>query len=72
MTSFPPLHLIEILLVERYNGVRWVGGEWKGGPFREIVPNLVVVHPLSNCRDTLGLEKELRSHGRKVFITIFA
>ena len=29
------------------------------GLFRELVQNLVVVHPLSNCRDTLGLEKEI-------------
>ena len=42
----------------RYKGVGGVGEDGSGDPFRELVPNLVVVHPLSNCRDTLGLEKE--------------
>ena len=59
MTSslIPPLG--QALLVERYKGVRGVGEDGCGGLFRELVPNLVVVHPLSNCRDTLGLEKEI-------------
>ena len=70
MTSSPPLHLVEFLLVGRYNGVRGVGEDGSGGIFRELVSNFV--QPLSNCRDTLGLEKEIfGSHGRKVFITIF-
>ena len=47
-------HLVKSLLVERYKGVRGVGEDGSGGLFRELVPNLVVVHPLSICRDTLG------------------
>ena len=52
MTSSSSLHLVKFLLVERYKGVRGVGEDGSGGLFRELVSNLVVVHPLSNCRDT--------------------
>ena len=52
-------HLVKSLLVERYKGEKGVGEDGCGGLFRELVPNLVVVHPLSNCRDTVGLEKEI-------------
>ena len=47
--------MVKFLLVERYKGVRRVGGDGSGGLFKELVPNLVVVHPLSNCRDKIGL-----------------
>ena len=54
MTSSSFHHLVKVLLVE---GTR-VGGEGNGGLFRELVPNLVFVHPLSNCRDTYGYGRE--------------
>ena len=46
------ISVVIVPLVERYKGVRGLGGNGSGGLFRELVPNLVVVHPLSNCRDT--------------------
>ena len=67
--------MVKFLLVERYKGVRGVGGDGSGGLFRELVPNLVVVHPLSSCRDTLifgqrDLEAKEGSSSSPIFIAI--
>ena len=52
-------------------GVRGVCEDGSGGLFRDLVPNLEFVHPLSNCRGRYGFGgRSLKAKEGKIFITI--